>query len=54
MEPNLECATEAQGLLLVRSFRSLSPENRQRVLQLVEELLRKQERPEEGTETSRP
>ena len=52
MESEVERPDEAQGLRLVRSFRQLSPERRQMVIDFVEELCRQQGRSDDGVEAS--
>lgn len=53
MDAGKERSIEAEGLRLIRAFLSLPPDKRAEVIAFVEELVRAQGRPEEGSE-SRP
>jgi len=52
MESEVERPDEVQGLRLVRSFRQLSPEQRQMVIDFIEELCRQQGQGDDGAEAS--
>lgn len=52
MDAAKERSIEAQGLRLIRAFLLLPPDKRAEVIAFVEELVRAQGRPEEGSEVS--